>query len=410
MCKRSSKLMNQRIEELFPQVVTWRRTFHQYPEVSFHEKETSKRVAAHLKSLGLEVRTGVGGGGVTGLLRGRYSGPTLALRADMDALPIQDEKDCVYRSHIPGVMHACGHDGHMAMLMGAASILTTMKEQLYGNILFIFQHAEEMLPGGAKSMIEAGVLEGVDAIYGIHLWSPLPTGYMSFRSGPMLASSDVFKVNIIGKGGHGGLPHTTTDAIAVASHAIVNIQSIISRQIDPVRSAVISIGSIHGGKASNVISDTCEWKGTVRAFAPDIREFLLRRIKEVVHDTCHMYGAAYEIEIRKGYPPLITNQLETERLRRVAEEVVGTDKVEEMEPLMGGEDFAYYLNEIPGTFCFVGAGNELRGITAPHHHPKFDVDEEALKIGLELLVKGAVKFLHEGTGERNKPTLLTSFM
>jgi amidohydrolase len=402
--------MKQRIEELFPQVVAWRRTFHQYPEVSFHEIETSKRVAAHLESLGLEVRTGVGGGGVTGLLRGHHHGPTIALRADMDALPIQDEKTCSYRSRIPGVMHACGHDGHMAMLMGAASILTTMKAQLYGNILFIFQHAEETLPGGAKSMIQAGVLEGVDAIYGIHLWSPLPTGYLSFRAGPMLASSDVFKVNIIGKGGHGGLPHTTTDAIAVASHAIVNIQSIISRQIDPVRSAVISIGSIHGGEASNVISDSCEWKGTVRAFAPDIREFLLRRIKEVVHDTCHMYGASYEIEIRKGYPPLITNPLETARLRKVGASIVGIEKVEEMDPLMGGEDFAYYLNEIPGTFCFVGAGNEMRGITAPHHHSHFDVDEEAMKVGLELLVKGALQYLYESSYEKNKPTLLTASM
>jgi amidohydrolase len=226
----------------------------------------------------------------------------------------------------------------------------------------------------------------------------------------MLASSDVFKVNIIGKGGHGGLPHTTTDAIAVASHAIVNIQSIISRQIDPVRSAVISIGSIHGGEASNVISDTCEWKGTVRAFSPDIREFLLRRIKEVVHDTCHMYGATYEIEIRKGYPPLITNPIETERLRKVAEQIVGKEKVEEMDPLMGGEDFAYYLYEIPGTFCFVGAGNELKGITAPHHHPRFDIDEGAMKVGLELLIKGALQYLHEGTKEIDKPTLLTSFL
>ncbi len=385
--------MKQRIEELYSQMVAWRRTFHQNPEVSFHEVETAKRVAAHLDRLGLEVRTGVGGGGVTGLLRGRYPGPTIALRADMDALPIQDEKDCSYRSRVPGVMHACGHDGHMAILMGAATILTEMKQQLSGNILFLFQHAEELLPGGAKSMVEAGVLEGVDAIYAAHLWSPLPTGTVAVRGGSMLASSDLFQVNIIGKGGHGGLPHTATDAIAIASHAVVNLQTIISRQIDPVRSAVISIGSIQGGSTFNVIAETCKLQGTVRAFQTDVREYVLERLKEVIHNTCQMYGATYELEIKKGYPPLVNNYRETARIRNVAESIVGKNQVIEIDPLMGGEDFAYYLEKIPGTFCFIGSGDKARGITAPHHHPKFDIDEAALKVGVEVIVSGALQYL-----------------
>jgi amidohydrolase len=397
--------MRQKIEKMFPHVVSWRRTFHQYPELSFQEKETSKRVANHLEQLGLEVKTGVGGGAVIGLLRGAHAGPTLALRADMDALPIQDAKNVSYKSRVPGVMHACGHDGHTAMLMGAASILTSMKTQLYGNILFIFQHAEEMLPGGAKSIVEAGVLQDVDAIYGIHLWSPLPTGYIQYRAGEMLSSSDTVEVNIIGKGGHGGMPHQTTDAIAIATHAIVNLQSIISRQINPVRAGVISIGSIHGGEAANVIADSCRWKGTVRAFTPEIREYLLQQINEVVHHTCRMYGADYELNICRGYPPVVTDTIETEKLRQVAEKIVGSEKVKEMEPIMGGEDFAYYLNEIPGTFFFVGAGNEWRGITAPHHHPEFDIDEAALKIGLELLVKGSLNYLRAPIVT---PTLLSS--
>lgn len=397
--------MRQKIEKIFPHVVAWRRTFHQYPELSFQEKETAKRVANHLEHLGLEVQTGVGGGAVIGLLRGAHAGPTLALRADMDALPIQDAKNVSYRSRVPGVMHACGHDGHTAMLMGAASILTSMKAQLYGNILFIFQHAEEMLPGGAKSIVEAKVLDGVDAIYAIHLWSPLPTGYVQYRAGAMLASSDTVDVNIIGKGGHGGMPHQTTDAIAIATHAIVNLQSIISRQINPIQAGVISIGSIHGGDAANVIADTCRWKGTVRAFTPDIREYLLQQIKAVVHHTCSMYGADYELNICKGYPPVVTDPEETEKLRQVAEKIVGSAKMKEMEPLMGGEDFAYYLNEIPGAFFFVGAGNKWRGITAPHHHPEFDIDEAALKIGLELLVKGSLNYLQAPIAS---PTLLSS--
>lgn len=402
-------LMKQRIEELFPQLVTWRRTFHQYPEVSFQEVETAKCIAAHLDHLGLEVRTGVGGNGVTGLLRGQFPGPTIALRADMDALPIQDQKNCSYRSRVPGVMHACGHDGHMSMLMGAATILSEMKMQLSGNILFIFQHAEEMLPGGAKSMIEAGVLEGVDAIYGVHLWSPFPTGTIAVRAGEMLASSDIFQVKIVGKGGHGGLPHTATDAIAIASHAIVNLQSIISRQIDPTRSAVISVGSIEGGNAFNVIAETCELKGTVRAFQADVREYVLKRIKEVVYNTCHMYGAKFELDIRKGYPPLLNHLEETARVQKVVESIAGKEQVVEMELLMGGEDFAYYLNEIPGTFVFVGAGNQDRGITAPHHHPKFDIDENALKIGLDVLVKSALTFLHDRKTESIPALAISSF-
>lgn len=393
--------MKQRIEELYSQLVAWRRTFHQYPEVSFHEVETANRVARYLESLGLEVRTGVGGGGVTGLLRGRYAGPTIALRADMDALPIQDEKNCSYRSRVPRVMHACGHDGHMAMLMGAATILNEMKAQLYGNVLFIFQHAEEMFPGGAKAMVQAGVLEGVDAIYAIHLWSPIPTGTIAVRSGAMLASSDLIQGKVIGKGGHGGLPHTAIDSIAIASHAIINLQSIISRQIDPVRSAVISIGNIQGGSTFNVIAETCEFKGTVRAFDSEVREYVLKRIKEVVHSTCTMYGATYELDIRKGYPPLINNPKETMRLRRIAESIVGKNQVIEMDPLMGGEDFAYYVQQTPGTFCFIGAGDKMRGITAPHHHPRFDIDEEALKIGVEVLVKSTSQYLQETNKEKS---------
>ncbi|MRG28695.1 M20 metallopeptidase family protein [Laceyella tengchongensis] len=376
--------LKKRVADLFPQMVEWRRDFHQHPELSFQEQQTQRKLIDFMESCGLEVKTGWGGYGVTGLLRGAAPGPTIALRADMDALPIQDEKTVSYRSQVTGVMHACGHDGHMTMLMGAARLLTEMRDRLAGNVLFLFQHAEELLPGGSRQMIEAGVLEGVDAIFGIHLWTPHPVGTISLCSGELMAAADSFEVEIIGKGGHGGLPHEATDAVVIAAHVITHLQTIISRQVDPLDSGVISVGAIEGGNAFNVIAERCRMKGTVRSFNKGVREALAKRVEEVVRHTCHMFGADYRFQYGWGYPPLINHEKETQQLIEVARQV-GT--VQEMKPIMGGEDFAYYLEQIPGAFCFVGAGNPDKGITAPHHHPRFDIDEEALKVGTELFVR-----------------------
>ncbi|SFI98701.1 M20 metallopeptidase family protein [Thermoflavimicrobium dichotomicum] len=389
--------MKERIDQLFPQMVDWRRMFHQYPELSYQEKNTSEKIAQFLRELGLEVRTGIGGYGVTGLLKGKEAGPVVALRADMDALPIQDEKNCSYRSKVPGVMHACGHDAHMAMLMGTAMLLSEQKEKLKGDILFIFQPAEEKPPGGAIAMIQDGVLHGVDVIYGIHLWTPLPLGVVGVRGGEIMAASDAFMIEIIGRGGHGGIPHEAIDAVAIASHVVVNLQTIVSRQVDPLKSGVITVGSIQGGNAFNVIADTCCMLGTVRTFDPVIRKMLVERIEEVVKATCQMYGAQYRFEYTYGYPAVINDEQEAQRVANVASQIVGEQQVWHIPPMMPGEDFAYYLERIPGAFCFVGAGNPEKQIVAPHHHPLFDIDEEAMKVGIELFIRLAMDYLNKGT-------------
>lgn len=378
---------NELIERLYPQLVKWRRHFHQYPELSFQEKETSQWIASYLEELGLQVKIKIGGYGLIGVLEGRMPGPTIAFRADMDALPIQDEKeDCEYRSKVPGVMHACGHDGHMAVLMGAATVLQHLQDQIKGKIVFLFQPAEEQPPGGAIKMIEDGVLENVDSIYGIHLWSPLPYGTIGYCYDRMLASADQFEVNIIGKGGHGGIPHTAVDSIVVASQIVVQLQSIISRQIDPLQSGVISVGKIEGGKAFNVIADQCRFMGTTRSFDEHVREELLEKIERVVQSICQIYGATYEFQVSRGYPPLINHREEVKRMIEVAKQIVSDEKhLVEIEPLMGAEDFAYYLQKVPGAFCLVGAAPESNSV--PHHHPQFDIDERAMKVAVELFVR-----------------------
>lgn len=373
-----------RIEELFSNMVEWRRDFHRNPELSFHEQQTQKKIIRFLTECGLEVKTDWGGYGVTGFLQGAQPGPTIALRADMDALPITDQKNCAYRSQVDGVMHACGHDGHMAMLMATAKILVERREQLAGNVLFLFQHAEEQLPGGAQEMVKAGVLDGVDAIFGIHLWTPYPVGTISLCSGEMMAAADSFEIEVIGKGGHGGLPHETTDAVTIAAHLITNLQAIISREMDPLESGVISVGMIEGGNAFNVIAERCRMKGTVRSFKPEIRERLAKRIEEVARHTCQMVGADYRFQYGWGYPPVVNHEEQAQLMMEIAKKV-GT--FQPIKPIMGGEDFAYYLERVPGAFAFVGAGNRERGITAPHHHPQFDIDEDALKVGVEVFVR-----------------------
>lgn len=385
--------LERRVERLFPQLVMWRRDFHRFPELSYHERQTSKKVAEYLETLGLEVKRNVGGHGVIGLLRGKEAGPTVALRADMDALPIQDEKECEYRSQVPGVMHACGHDGHMAMLLGAATLLTGMRDQLRGQVQFLFQPAEELPPGWAQAMIRDGALEGVDAIFGIHLWSSFPVGCIGIRAGELMAAADAFELEILGKGGHGGVPHQAVDTVTIAAYLITQLQSIVSRKINPLKPSVVTVGMIEGGNAFNVIAEKTRMKGTVRSFDPETRQRIVDQMKEIIQHACLMHGADFHFDYIWGYPPLVNHPRETEMMKGVAEEIVGPHQVFEMEPIMGGEDFAYYLEEIPGAFCFVGSGNPDQGITAPHHHPRFDIDEEAMKVGVKLLVQTARKYL-----------------
>ncbi|MCY9696287.1 M20 family metallopeptidase [Paenibacillus alginolyticus] len=378
----------------YEEMVAWRRYLHQHPELSFHEYRTAEFVANHLQSWDIEVRTNVGGNGIVGLLRGSSEGPTVALRADMDALPIQDEKmNCAYASLTKGVMHACGHDAHTATLLSIAKVASQHRSQLKGNLVFLFQHAEEITPGGADSMIQHGALEGVDAVFGVHLWTPFPVGHFYSKAGPLMAAPDEFTIHIQGKGGHGGLPHQTIDSIYVASQLVVNLQSIVSRQVDPIEPCVVSVGSFHGGSSFNVIAETSVLNGTVRTFNAELRQDVKERLERIVHATCEMYQASYKINYKLGYPTVVNDGKEAERFFKVGTELFGAEAVHESPLIMAGEDFSYYLNHRPGCFMFVGAGNVEAGIVHPHHHPKFDIDEKSMLNAANLLLGMALDYM-----------------
>ncbi|MNW34147.1 putative hydrolase YxeP [compost metagenome] len=373
------------LKTLFPNMVECRRYLHRHPELSFKEQETSKMIASKLEQLGVQSLTGIGGYGVIGRIRGALPGKTVALRADMDALPIQDEKNVDYASQIPGVMHACGHDGHTAILLAVAEYYSHRREQLRGEIVFIFQPAEEVFPGGAMSMIKSGALQDVDVIYGIHLWTPIPVGTSACSPGPMMASTDEFIIDIQGQGGHGGMPHTAVDSVVAASSLVMQLQSIVSRSVDPLDPAVVTIGSIQGGTAQNVIADRCRIAGTVRCFNEETRSFIRDRIYALAEGTAAAYGAEAIINYTMSYPCLVNDNEEFHRFYNVGANKAGL--VPEVTPkIMPAEDFAYYLQHVPGCFMLVGAGNESKGILHPHHHPKFDIDEEAMLYGACLLI------------------------
>jgi amidohydrolase len=383
--------IRRQITGLYPEMVAWRRYLHQHPELSYREQQTADWIAARLTEFGLTPETQVGGHGVTALLTGRAEGPTVALRADIDALPIQDEKDCDYASTVPGVMHACGHDGHTAALLGVAKVLAGMQDRLPGNIKLIFQPAEEVTPGGAKPMIAAGVLDGVDAIYGVHLWTPFPLGTAGTRPGALMAAADEFDLDILGQGGHGGLPHVTVDSLVVAAHLVVNLQTAVSRSLNPTRPGVVTVGGLTAGNSYNVIADRAVLKGTVRSFDEDSRLLLRERVEAIVATTCDMFGAGYRLDYKMGYPPLINHPAETDILAAAAQEVLGEGACPVPEQIMAAEDFAHYLNVIPGCFLFVGAGGTEAAF--PHHHPKFDIAEPAIATTAQILSLAAIKRL-----------------
>jgi amidohydrolase len=385
----------QTMDRLFPQMVAWRRHLHQHPELSFHEVETAGFIAKEIQQMDIEVRTGVGGYGVLGLLKGGRPGPTVALRADIDALPIQDEKTCEYASKRNGVMHACGHDAHTATLLGVAKACSAHREELNGNLVFLFQPAEEVSPGGAVSMIADGALDGVDAVYGVHLWTPFPVGTAASRPGPMMAAADEFVIDVKGKGGHGGLPHETIDSIVIASHLVVNLQTIVSRTTDPTDACVISVGSFHGGSSFNVIAEKTRITGTVRTFDQKLRSDIKSRIEHIVSHTCAMFGAQYEIDYKWGYPPVVNHAAEAERFFKVGAQVLGKDAIFECPLIMAGEDFSYYLQNRTGCFMFVGAGNQEKNANFSHHHPKFDIDEDAMLNAAHLLIGMALDYMND---------------
>lgn len=330
---------------------------------------------------------------VVARLIGESPGRVIAVRADMDALPISEENDFEFVSKNPGVMHACGHDGHTAMLLGAAKILSGMKAGIRGEVRFLFQHAEELYPGGAEEMVEAGVLEGVDAIIGIHLWSGLEVGKIGVVYGPMMASPDTFKIVVKGKGGHAAMPHQTVDSIAIGAQVVTNLQHVVSRGTDPIDNAVVSVTKFVGGTAHNVIPGSVEMIGTVRTLDEEVRKKVPEAMERIIKGVTAAHDASYEFEYERGYRPVVNDVEVTAAVEKTVREVFGEASLEVMRPNMGGEDFSAYQRVTPGAFFLVGAGNEEKGITAPHHHPRFTVDEDALENGVKMFVHATFRLL-----------------
>ncbi len=383
------------VAAVVPDTIAIRRDLHQHPEAAYEEVRTSGVVAERLRELGLNPQTGLAQYGVMALIEGGAGdGPTILLRADLDALPVDEENDVPYRSQVPGRMHACGHDGHTAILLGVAAVLQQRRAALRGRVKLVFQPAEESR-GGAKPMIEAGVLENprVDQAYGLHLWAPYETGTVGVGTGPIMASSDVINIRIAGAGGHAAMPAECVDPVVVAAHLVTAIQSIVSRNVPPLEGAVVSVTQLHAGDAFNVIPDEAQLCGTVRTFNPTVRDRIMERLGSLVTSVAAAFGATGELRVRRGYPVVVNDAAAADLVRGVAAEVVGPDRVLPHGPVLGAEDFAYFLERVPGCFFMVGIRNEAKGTGQPHHNPRFDLDEDALGIGVELLVRVAERAL-----------------
>ena len=368
-----------------------RQDLHRIPETAYTEKKTSRYVADYLREQGLEVKTGMAQYGIVGLMKGGHPGKTLMIRADMDALGITEETGLDFASTHGGVMHACGHDGHMSMVLVAATILNQIKGHLKGNIKFLFQPAEEG-PGGARPMIEEGVMKNpvVDYTIGCHVWPGIPEGSIGVKAGALMAAMDRFDLKIIGRGGHGAMPHQCVDALEVGSQVVNALQRMVSRQMDPVSPAVVTVGSFHSGSAFNVIPGKAEMCGTTRTFDRAVWKRLPEQMERIVRGVCESMGASYELDYVHGYPPLINDAEVTHVVRTCAEAAVGKERVLEPEPTMGGEDMAYFLEKSKGCFFFLGVGREG---CAPLHNAGFDFNEKTLSLGIETYCRIAWELL-----------------
>jgi amidohydrolase len=382
------------ILELQPQLVQWRRQFHQYPELGFKEVLTADFISQKLSQWGIEHQTKVAKTGIVATIKSNYPGKVLAIRADIDALPIREENKVSYCSKHDGIMHACGHDGHTAIALGIAHYLAHNRDKWQGTVKIIFQPAEES-PGGAKPMIEEGVLSNpdVDAIVGLHLWNNLSLGTVGVREGALMAAVECFKCHIFGKGGHGAMPQQTVDSVVVGAQIVNALQTIVARNLSPLDSAVVTVGEFHAGTALNVIADTAKMSGTVRYFNPELEGFIGQRVEEIIAGICQSQGAKYELDYWRLYPPVINHTRMTQLVKSVALEVVETPMgVVPQCQTMGGEDMSFFLQEVPGCYFFLGSANPHKGFHYPHHHPRFNFDESVLSMGVEIFARCVEKF------------------
>jgi amidohydrolase len=381
-------------QELFEYTRELRRDFHRHPELGFQEVRTASIVARELTELGLEVSSGIAETGVVALIEGAQPGPVVLLRFDMDALPIKEETGAEYASQNVGVMHACGHDGHTAVGLTIARLLHAHRQDLKGTVKLVFQPAEEGL-GGAPRMVAEGVLENPrpDVTLAMHVWNEKPVGWIGVMPGPAMAAAEKFKLLITGKGGHGAAPHLAVDPVLASAHVITALQSIVARNVAPLQTAVISVTTVHGGEAFNVIPPQVEMQGTIRTFEPEVREMVLRRFQEVVEATAASLGCQAQIELEALTPAVINDAKAAALVQRLVPDVLPFADLDVSNRTMGSEDMAYMMREVPGCFVFVGSSNPEKGLDAPHHHPRFDIDERALVYGAALLASAAVEYL-----------------
>lgn len=387
--------ISKEVLELKQETIDTRRHIHKYPELGFQETKTSELIYNKLNALGYEVSR-VAKTGVIGLLRGKDQSKTIAIRADIDCLPLQELNDVDYKSQNEGKMHACGHDGHTSIALSVAKILKNKQNELKYNVKFLFQPAEEG-PGGAEPMIKEGALENpkVNAIIGLHVWNTMDIGKVAIKSGAFMASADEFSVTIKGKGGHGAQPHLTVDAVVVSAYVITALQTIISRYTDPLEPAVLTIGKIEGGSNFNIIAESVKFIGTVRTFNKKVRDEIESKINQVIKNTCESFGAECEINYTRLYPPTINDEEISNLVSEVASEIVGSENIVKNEMTMGAEDISYFLEKVKGCYFFLGSRNNEKGLNKPHHNPYFDFDEDALPIGIEILTKCIFKYFEK---------------
>lgn len=380
-------------QALQEELVTLRRDLHAHPELGFQERRTARLVAEHLRAAGLEVREGLADTGVLGRLNGAQPGRTILLRFDMDALPVTEETGAPYASQNPGVMHACAHDGHVAIGLTLAKLLARHRSDLHGSVVFAFQPAEEGQGGAARLIADGALQPRPDLALVLHLWNPLPLGQAAISPGPVMAAADLVRIGVRGKGGHGAFPHQTVDPIVAAAQIVTALQTVVSRNVDPLATAVLTIGTIHGGTAFNVIADEVELRGTVRTFAAAVREQVLQRLTAIAQGTAAALGATAEVAIKPISPAVVSDAAATRLVHAAAAAILGEANVLDAYQTMGSEDAALFLQAVPGCYFFLGSANHERGLDAPHHSARFDFDEAALPLGVAILAEAVARYL-----------------
>jgi len=376
------------------QLVAWRRDFHMHPELGFQEHRSARLIADQLRELGYRVQTGVATTGVVGLLEGRRPGPVVMVRFDMDALPLAEENEVEYASQNAGVMHACGHDAHMAMGLGVATLLAQHVDEMAGTLKLVFQPGEEGM-NGAEVMVQAGVMENPrpDVFLATHVWNDAPVGTLNVSPGAVMAAAEKWTCTVRGNGGHGAMPHQTVDPIVAVAQIVSALQTVVSRNVSPLETAVVTVGSVHGGHAFNIIPAQVDLSGTIRTYSPQVREMVLRRVREVVQGVATACGVTADLEITRLTPAVINDADVASVVRAAAEAVVGPENVFSDGQTMGSEDAAYFMQDVPGCYFFVGSANPERGLNAPHHNPRFDLDEDALVLGVAVLMRALAHYL-----------------